>query len=180
MAIRRIIRFPDPLLRQTTVEVREVDARIRTLVEDMMDTMYAAEGAGLAAIQIGAPERIFIVESEVAGRGKEAPVVFINPVIEWLSHETEVKDEGCLSFPGIFIPVKRSLVARVSALDLDGRPFMAEGSDLYARAMQHEHDHLIGKLLYDYAGPVKRQVIKRKLERMTDEEAAALIARHGD
>jgi peptide deformylase len=181
MALRRIVRFPDPRLRQATHPVKEIDAQLRRLVDDMMETMYAADGAGLAAIQVGAPERIFIVDAGVAGRDKnESPLVFINPTIEWLSPETEAKDEGCLSFPSIFIPVKRSLRARVRALGLDGAEFLAEGQDLFARAMQHEHDHLINKLLYDYAGPVKRQVIKRKLERMTDDEADELVSRHGD
>ncbi|MCS6912249.1 MAG: peptide deformylase [Myxococcales bacterium] len=181
MALRRIIRFPDPVLRQPTRPVSAIDQRLRQIVEDMMETMYAVDGAGLAAIQVGAPERVFIIDASVAGAARtDLPVVFINPVIEWLSAETETKEEGCLSFPGIFVPVKRSLVARVRALDLNGKEFVAEGRDLYARALQHEHDHLINKLLFDYAGPVKRQVIKRKMERMTDEEAAALVARHGD
>lgn len=181
MAIRKIVRFPQPFLRQPTVEVQNVDARIRALVADMMETMCDVNGAGLAAIQIGAPERIFIVESAVAGLDKTLdPVVFINPVIEFLSSDTDVKEEGCLSFPGIFVPVKRSLQARVRALDLEGKPWTIEASDFYARAIQHEHDHLINRLLYDHAGTIKRQVIKRKLERMTDEEAADLLAQHGD
>jgi peptide deformylase len=180
MALRRIVRFPEAVLRQPTLPVTDV-GRVRTLVEDMIETMYAADGAGLAAIQVGARERIFIIESGVAGGDKnDAPVVFINPVIEWLSKEEETKDEGCLSFPGVFVPVKRSLTARVRALGLDGKEFIAEGTALYARAMQHEHDHLINRLLVDHVGPVKRQMIKRKLERMTDEEAARLVERHGD
>src|SRR5262249_50269941 len=143
--------------------------------------MYSADGAGLAAIQVGALERIFIVESTVAGLDKEKPpMVFINPVIEFLSPDTEIKDEGCLTFPGIFIPVKRSISARVRALDIDGTEVVAEGRDRLARAMQQEHDHMVNKLLVDYAGPVKRQLIRRKLERMTDDESRALVAHHGD
>lgn len=181
MALRKIVRFPNPLLRQPTQEVKEFTPQLHALVEDMIETMYAADGAGLAAIQVGAMERIFIVDGQVADGEKSAPpLVFINPVIEWLSTETEAKDEGCLSFPGIFLPVKRSLRARVRALDVRGQEFVREGQDLFARAMQHEHDHLIGRLLYDHAGPVKRQIIRRKLERMTDAEAAQLIAKHGD
>lgn len=181
MALRKILRFPNPLLRQPTQEVKEFTPQLRTLVEDMIETMYAADGAGLAAIQVGAPERLFIVDGQVAGGEKnDPPLVFVNPVIEWLSPETESKDEGCLSFPGIFIPVKRPMRARVRALDVNGQEFVKEGQELFARAMQHEYDHLIGKLLYDHAGPVKRQIIRRKLERMTDAEAAQLIAKHGD
>lgn len=182
MALRRIVRFPDPFLRQPTVPVRSVDERIRALVDDMMETMYAANGAGLAAIQVGVPERIFLVEGGIAGLAEKdaAPVVFINPVVEWTSEETEIKDEGCLSFPGLFVPVRRQLRARVRALGLDGREFVAEGEAIYARALLHEHDHLENKLLVDYVGPVKRQMVKRKFERMTDEEAERLIQHHGD
>src|SRR5580658_7836040 len=179
MALRRIVRFPEPGLRQATTPVTEVTRQVRTLIEDMMETMYSADGAGLAAVQVNAPERIFIIESTVAGLPKEdRPLVFINPVIEHLSPETEIKDEGCLSFPGVFIPIKRALAARVRALDIDGNPFTIEGRELFARAMQHEHDHLVNKLLVDYAGPVKRQLIRRKLERMTDDEARAIVAQH--
>lgn len=181
MALRRIVRFPEAVLRQPTRPVQHITRDVRALVEDMMETMYSADGAGLAAVQVGAPERIFIIESVIAGLTKEqAPMVFINPTIEHLSPETEVKDEGCLSFPSIFVPVKRSVVARVRALDIDGKEFVVEGKELFARAMQHENDHLLNKLLVDYAGPVKRQMIRRKLERMTDEEARALIATHGE
>ena len=181
MALRKIVRFPQPFLRQPTREVAAIDKHIRTLVQDMMETMCDVNGAGLAAIQVGSPERIFIIESVAAGLEKtDPPKVFINPVIELVSPDTDVKEEGCLSFPGIFIPVKRSLKATVSALDLDGNKFTLQVEDFYARAIQHEHDHLINKLLYDHAGPIKKQMIKRKLERMTDEEAADLLAHHGD
>lgn len=191
MAILKIVRFPQPYLRQPTRQVTAVDATVRRLVEDMFETMYTAEGAGLAAIQVGSPERLFIIDPQVAGRPKsESPLVFINPVIEHLTPETHVRDEGCLSFPGIFVPVKRSLGTRVRALDLDGNEFVVEANDLdpatgkaerlFARALQHEHDHLINRLLVDHVGPVKRQLIKRKLERMTDEEAHRLIMEHGD
>jgi peptide deformylase len=177
MSLRPIRKFPDPVLREKTREVTEVTPEIRTLVADMVETMYSKNGAGLAAIQVGSMEKIFIVEASVAGGDEnDHPVVFINPKIEWLSDETEVSEEGCLSFPGIFVPIKRSLRARVRATGLDGKEFTAEGEGLYARAMQHENDHLDNKLLIDYVGPVKRQMIKRKLERMSDEEAAELQA----
>src|SRR5213075_3160230 len=138
---------------------------------------YSKNGAGLAAIQVGSHQRIFIVEASVAGgEENDHPVVFINPKIEWLSDDTESTDEGCLSFPGIYVPIKRSLRARVTATGLDGKPFVAEGEGLYARAMQHEHDHLINKLLIDNVGPIKRQMKKRRLEKMSEEEAAELQA----
>lgn len=177
MALRPIVKYPDNFLREPTQAVAAVDDEIRTLVADMVETMYAKNGAGLAAIQVGSAERIFIVEASVAGGDEnDHPVVFINPKIEWLSDDTELSDEGCLSFPGVYVPIKRSLRARVRATGLDGQEFVAEGEGLYARAMQHENDHLENKLLIDYVGPIKRQMIKRKMERMTDEEAAELQA----
>ena len=177
MALRPVVKYPGEFLRSATADVAAVDEEVRALVADMVETMYAKNGAGLAAIQVGSNKRIFIVEASVAGGDEnDHPIVFINPKIEWLSDETEVAEEGCLSFPGIYVPIKRSLRARVRATGLDGKEFIAEGEGLYARAMQHEHDHLINKLLIDYVGPLKRQMIKRKMERMTDEEAADLQA----
>jgi len=177
MALRPIVKYPDNFLRQPTTAVASVDDATRKLVSDMVETMYAKNGAGLAAIQVGAAQRIFIVEASVAGGDEnDHPVVFINPKIEWLSDENETSDEGCLSFPGVYVPIKRSLRARVRATGLDGQQFVAEGEGLYARAMQHEHDHLENRLLIDYVGPLKRQMIKRKMERMTDEEAEELQA----
>ena len=177
MALRPIVKYPDNFLRQATAPVQAVDDDVKKLVADMVETMYSKNGAGLAAIQVGSNQRIFIVEASVAGGDEnDHPVVFINPTIEWLSDDTETSDEGCLSFPGIYVPIKRSLRARVRATGLDGQEFVAEGEGLYARAMQHEHDHLINKLLIDYVGPLKRQMIKRKMEKMTDEEADELQA----
>jgi peptide deformylase len=172
MALLPIVKFPDPFLRQPTEDVKAFDDELKRLVEDMTETMYASNGAGLAAIQVGVAKRVFIVEGAVAGGSEnDPPMVFINPVFEALSDEKETTDEGCLSFPGVYVPVKRSLKARVRARDVNGQEFVAEGEGLYARAMQHEHDHLINKLLIDYVGPIKRQMIKRKLER--DARAAA-------
>ena len=177
MALRRILKFPDPVLRQPTHAVTQVDESIRQLVFDMAETMYAKNGAGLAAIQVGSPLRMFIVEPTVGGgEENDPPIVFINPKIEWLSNETETTDEGCLSFPGIYVPVKRALKARCRAIGLDGQEFVAEGEGLYARAMQHEIDHLDNRLLVDFAGPVKRAMIKKRMEKMTDEEAEELQA----
>ena len=177
MALRPIVKYPDNFLRQATAAVAAVDDGVKKLVADMVETMYSKNGAGLAAIQVGSDKRIFIVEASIAGGDEnDHPIVFINPKIEWLSDENESSDEGCLSFPGIYVPVKRSLRARVRAIGLDGKEFVAEGEGLYARAMQHEHDHLINKLLIDYVGPLKRKMIKRKMEKMTEEEAAEIQA----
>jgi peptide deformylase len=172
MAVRPILKFPDARLRQATVPVKSVTPEIRKLVADMADTMYAANGAGIAAIQVGAMERIYIIDAAVVGgREEDPPVVFINPEIVWLSEETLTTDEGCLSFPGVFVPIKRSLKARVRAVGLEGEIFELEGEGLCARAMQHEGDHLNGKLLVDFVGPLKREMIKRKMKREAEHEA---------
>jgi peptide deformylase len=171
MAIRPILRFPDSKLRQRSADVTKVDDDLRQLVADMAETMVEAEGAGLAAIQVGAPVRLFIVEGHVAGGAEGSPPkVFINPEILEISEEAQTGDEGCLSFPGIFVPVKRGMRARVRAMDLDGNTFEAEGEALYARALQHETDHLNGRLLIDQVGPVKRELIKRKLRKDAEAE----------
>jgi len=166
MAIRPILRYPDPQLRQRSLDVSSFDDKLKALVADMAETMDDADGAGLAAIQVGEPLRLFIVEGQVAGGPENAPPkVFINPEILELSEEAQTGDEGCLSFPGIFVPVKRGLRARVRALDIEGNSFEVEGSELFARALQHETDHLNGRLLVDMVGPVKREIIKRKMRK---------------
>jgi peptide deformylase len=177
MAVKFILRFPDPKLRQRSVEIDDIGDDVRQLVADMAETMADANGAGLAAIQVGAPVRLFIVDGQVAG-GEEGspPKVFINPELVEISDESQTGDEGCLSFPGIYVPVKRGMRAKVRARDLDGNVFEAEGEELYARALQHETDHLNGRLLIDQVGPVKRELIKRKLRKDAEaerEEAAS-------
>jgi peptide deformylase len=172
MAVRSILRFPDSRLRQVCKPVSEFDDALRQLVRDMKDTMYLAEGAGLAAIQVGEPLCLFIIDPEVAGRGSEdPPLVLVNPEILSISEEQQTGDEGCLSFPGIFVPVKRGQRARVRAQDADGKSFEVEGEGLFARAMQHETDHLSGRLLIDMVGPVKRQIIRRKMRKESEAEA---------
>ena len=172
MAVRPIVKFPDPRLRQTTVDVTQVTDEIRKLCADMADTMFAANGAGIAAIQVGAKERIYLVDAGVAGgREEDPPLVFINPELVELSEETITTDEGCLSFPGIYVPIKRSTRAKIRAMDLDGKVFEMEREGLCARAFQHEADHLNGRLLVDFVGPLKREMIKRKMKRAAREEA---------
>jgi peptide deformylase len=172
MPLRPILRFPDNRLRGSSAAVTAFDHELRQLVADMAETMVAANGAGLAAIQVGEPLRLFIIDGEVAGGAEGSPPkVFINPEIVEISKESQTGDEGCLSFPGIYVPVKRGLRARVRAMDIDGQPFELEGLELCARALQHETDHLNGRLLIDQVGPVKREIIKRKLRRDAETEA---------
>jgi peptide deformylase len=166
MALMPILRYPDAQLRQKCVDVTAFDENLRKLVADMADTMYASNGAGLAAIQVGQPLRMFIIEPEVAGLAQNEPVVvFCNPEILEISEEAQTGDEGCLSFPGVFVPVKRGMRARVRAQDITGKVFEVEGVELFARALQHERAHLIGRLLIDMVGPVKREIIKRKMKK---------------
>jgi peptide deformylase len=173
MPVRSILRFPDSRLRQECKPVTAFDDGLRQLLLEMKDTMYLAEGAGLAAIQVGEPLRLFIIDPEVAGRtAEDAPLVLANPELLSLSDEEQMGDEGCLSFPGIFVPVKRGQRARVRAQDADGKSFEIEGEGLFARALQHELDHLSGRLLIDMVGPVKRQIIKRKMRKENEAEAS--------
>ena len=181
MAVRPILRYPDSRLRQRSADVTVFDDALKLLVADMRETMDDSNGAGLAAIQVGVPIRLFIVDGHVAG-GEEGsdPKVFINPELVEISEEAQTGDEGCLSFPGIFVPVKRGQRAKIRALDVTGTPFELEGEALLARALQHENDHLIGKLLIDQVGPVKREMIKRKMKKeaaaAAEEEASARSA----
>ena len=173
MALLPIVKYPDVRLRQKCAPVETFDEGLHKLVADMADTMYAANGAGLAAIQVGVPLRLFIIEPEVAGRPPTDPVLaFINPELIEISDEAQTGDEGCLSFPGVFAQVKRGMRAKVRAFDLQGKVFEIEGAELFGRALQHETDHLIGRLLIDMVGPVKREIIKRKMKKEAAAEAA--------
>jgi peptide deformylase len=165
MPILPILKYPDARLRQKTRPVAGVTDDMRRLVADMTETMYASRGAGLAAIQVGSDHEMFIIEATIAGGSEnDPPLVFVNPEIVSLSG-SQVGEEGCLSFPGIFVPVKRAMKCAVRATDLGGRTFEVAGEALYARALQHEHDHCKGRLLIDAVGPVKRRFIKKQMER---------------
>jgi len=177
MAVRPIVIWPDPRLREPTRPVAEVTDEIRALYRDLVDTMYAYDGVGIAAIQIGVPLRMFLIDATVAGRGGGDPVAFINPEIVSVSGEKEKSDEGCLSFPGIYVAIERPHRARLAATGLDAAAFEAEGAGLFARAMLHEHDHLTGKLLVDFVGPLKKRQIRRKLERQAEPAAGHV---HGE
>lgn len=174
MSVRPIVVWPDPRLREETRPFDEplaADEEVRALYRDLVDTMFAYNGIGIAAVQIGVPRQMFLLEAELCGQARtDDPIAFINPEVVWASDETEKSDEGCLSFPGIYVPIERPYRARVRALDLEGQSFELEGEGLLARAIQHEFDHLTGKLMVDFVGPLKRQMIKRKLKREHPEE----------
>ncbi len=166
MAVRPVVIWPDPRLREPTVEITSIDDSVRALYRDLCDSMYAEDGLGMAAVQIGDTRRMFIVEPKLAGRTEtDLPVAFINPEVVEVSDELQDSEEGCLSFPGIYVTVARPMRTRVRALGIDGNAFELEGEGLLARCLLHENDHLTGKLLVDFVGPLKRQMIKKKLMR---------------
>jgi peptide deformylase len=159
MALRTILHFPDPRLRRRAEHVAEVNDDIRQLVTDMAETMYDAPGIGLAAIQINEPWRVVVIDIT---EQRNRLMVFINPEI--LAREGEqVFEEGCLSVPGVFDDVKRAAHVKVRALDRDGRPFEIETDGLLATCIQHEIDHLDGKVFVDYLSRLKQGRIQKKL-----------------
>ncbi len=162
MALLPILEFPDPRLRTKAQPVEVVDERIARLAADMFETMYAASGIGLAATQVNAHERLVVID--LSG-DKSDPLVYVNPSVEVLDAEQDGYEEGCLSVPGFFEEVSRPARVRVQALGLDGKPFEMEPEGLLAVCIQHEIDHLDGKLFVDYLSPVKRKRIRSKLEK---------------
>ncbi len=168
MAQLHILRFPDPRLHTVAKPVAEVDARIRQLVDDMLETMYAADGVGLAATQVDVHERVIVIDTSET---RNDPRVLINPVRVAQSEEMTFSDEGCLSVPTIYDKVQRHARVTVRALDRSGelREFEAEG--LLAICVQHEMDHLIGKVFVEYLSSLKRDRIKTKMLKKTRDEA---------
>lgn len=162
MARLEILEFPDPRLRQVAKPVAEVTDELRTLVDDMFETMYEAPGVGLAATQVNVHERIVVID---VSEDQSEPLVLINPEIEVLEEEIHQYDEGCLSVPGFYETVERPRRVRVKALDREGEAFAMEAEGLLAVCIQHEVDHLDGKLFVDYISPLKRNRIRSKLEK---------------
>nr|VFK14408.1 MAG: peptide deformylase [Candidatus Kentron sp. LPFa] len=158
MSLLTILHYPDPRLRNRARPVDTVDAKIKRLVDDMIHTMYAAEGIGLAAIQVNVPKRIIVVDTS---EKRNQPFCFINPQIIEKRGDIEM-EEGCLSVPDIRDSVRRAQWVRVSALDKEGNPFEQEAHDLFAVCIQHEIDHLDGKLFVDHLSRLKRQRIRTR------------------
>ena len=155
-----ILRYPDPRLHTVAKPVATVDARLQTLVDDMLATMYAAEGIGLAATQVNVHERLIVMD---VSEERDKPLVLINPEIVWASDEKKLNNEGCLSVPGIYDDVERFLAIKVQALDLDGKTQVHEAEGLLSVCIQHEMDHLMGKVFVEYLSPLKRNRIKTKM-----------------
>ena len=170
MALLTILQYPDPRLHTVAKPVREVDARIQQLAADMVETMYEANGIGLAATQVDVHERLVVID---VSEGRDEPLVFINPEIVWASEETQVNDEGCLSVPGIYDGVERPSRVKVTALDEKGQSRTIEAEGILAVCIQHEMDHLKGKVFVEYLSPLKRNRIKSKMLKAQRESARA-------
>jgi peptide deformylase len=160
MALLSILQYPDPKLHTLARPVQAVDARIQTLIADMVETMYDANGIGLAATQVNIHERLVVID---VSEERNAPLVLINPEIVWTSVERVLNEEGCLSVPGIYDGVERATQVRVQALDGTGQSRTIEAEGLLAICIQHEMDHLLGKVFVEYLSPLKRNRIKSKM-----------------
>lgn len=170
MARLNILRYPDPRLHTVAKPVTEVDARIRQLVDDMLETMYEADGVGLAATQVDVHERVLVMDTSDT---RNHPRVLINPELVEASEEMIFGDEGCLSVPTIYDKVPRHARVRVRALDRSGESQEFEAEGLLAVCVQHEMDHLLGKVFVEYLSPLKRERIKTKMLKKTREELKA-------
>ena len=167
MAKLTILKYPDPRLHTVAKPVAQVDARIRQLADDMLETMYAADGVGLAATQVDVHERVIVIDTS---EGRDHPLVLINPELLERSEEMSFVDEGCLSVPAIYDRVKRHAKVKVRALGRDGEPCEFEAEGLLSVCVQHEMDHLVGKVFVEYLSQLKRDRIKTKMVKKTREE----------
>jgi peptide deformylase len=161
MAVREIIKLPDKRLRLKSEPVKRVDAGIRALVADMFETMYAAPGIGLAAIQVGIAKRVVTMDLSKK-EDERKPLVFINPEVTWASQEKSTYEEGCLSIPEYYEEVERPAAVKVTYLDLEGKAQEIEAKDLFATCLQHEIDHVNGVLFIDHISKLKRDRITKK------------------
>ena len=168
MAILEILEFPDPRLRTKAKPVQHVDTALQSLIDDMLETMYAAPGIGLAATQVNVHKRLMVID---VSEDQSEPLIFINPEITVLEGPEHDYDEGCLSVPGFYETVSRPENISVKALDRDGNSFEIQPEGLLAVCIQHEVDHLDGKLFVDYLSPLKRKRIRGKLEKIHKQQA---------
>jgi peptide deformylase len=165
MAIREILVVPDPVLKQKSATVDAVDDELRALMDDMLETMYDAPGIGLAAVQIGVPKRVIVMDLARGEEDPKQPRYFVNPEIVWASEETLPYEEGCLSVPEIFDEVERPARVRLRYLDYDGKPVEEEAEGLFAVCIQHEMDHLEGVLFIDHLSRLKREQAVKKVRK---------------
>ena len=172
MTIRKILTEPDPFLRQKSQNVIEVNDEIRSLMDDMVETMYNAPGIGLAAIQIGVPKRVIVIDLSKEGE-KKTPLYFVNPEIITRSKNDASYEEGCLSVPNQFAEISRPDTCKLKFLDYDGNEKIIETKGLLATCIQHEMDHLEGILFIDYLSKLKRSMIIKKLSKLKSTSAEA-------
>jgi peptide deformylase len=163
-----ILRYPDPRLHKVAQPVADVNEALQPLIDDMLATMYEAQGIGLAATQVDVHQRLIVID---VSEERNQPLVLINPAIVWASTERQKGEEGCLSVPGIYDGVERAVAVRVQALDRHGKPQTIEADGLLAVCIQHEMDHLMGKVFVEYLSPLKRNRIKTKLVKEQKEDA---------
>ena len=168
MTVKKILTEPDPFLRQKSKPVEKVDNDLRLLMDDMLDTMYNAQGIGLAAIQIGVPKRVIVIDL-LKEKDKKNPLYFVNPEILWSSKEDATYEEGCLSVPGQFAEIDRPDKCHVRYLDYDGNKRELKTTGLLATCIQHEIDHLEGILFIDYLSKLKKSLITKKLSKQKKE-----------
>jgi peptide deformylase len=172
MAIRDIVLMGDPVLRTEADEVTVFDDELRTLVRDMFETMYHADGIGLAAPQVGLSKRVIVVDlrrHEEEEGAEPQRVALVNPVVTWSSDETAKQSEGCLSIPGLEEIVQRPVSVRIEGRDADGNDVVVEADELYARALQHEIDHIDGILFLDRVSALKRRMLLKKWKKLEAE-----------
>ena len=167
MALLSILRYPDPRLHKVAQPVQAFDARLQQTIDDMFETMYDAKGIGLAATQVDVHERLIVID---VSEERDQPLVLINPEITWASPERVKGDEGCLSVPGIYDGVERATAVKVKALDRHGQEQQIEADGLLAVCIQHEMDHLMGKVFVEYLSTLKQGRIKTKLAKSLREE----------
>ncbi|WP_085868085.1 peptide deformylase [Pseudoruegeria aquimaris] len=173
MSKRDILIHPDPRLKKRAAEIDAFTPELRQLADDMLETMYDAPGIGLAAPQIGVLKRLIVLDCVKEGEGDPSPIVMVNPQVMWASDETSVYEEGCLSIPEQYAEVTRPAEVEVRWFGVDGAEQSARFDKLWATCVQHEIDHLDGKLFIDYLKPLKRQMITRKMQKLKRERARA-------
>lgn len=190
MSLRPLVLLPDPILRTVSEPIAQVNDEVRAFAQDMLATMYDAPGIGLAAIQVGHPIRMLVMDvaeraasededgEQDDGQDEEAarnPMVLINPKMQWLSDERGVYEEGCLSIPDYYAEVERPAEAKVDYIDLDGKEQHLHATGLLSTCLQHEIDHLDGKLFIDYLSKLKRDMVVRKFTKMSKQKPTAML-----
>ncbi len=173
MAKLHIITLPDPLLRQVSGPVERIDDELRRLADDMLETMYAAPGVGLAAVQVGVPRRLIVVDAARDEEEEHRPITMINPRIILLGEDRRIYEEGCLSIPDERVEIERPATLRVRYLDRDGREQEMDADGLLATVILHEVDHLDGRLIIDFLSRLKRDIIVRRFKKQAKTESAA-------